>query len=103
MPSYFTKSIQVGNSGVFAECWAVIAGTFQVQKNSTTTYTFAVVGYLTKDVYLAGGEPVPSASLPYQIQTSDFSNLAGVYTALAAKANADSEDPLNGATLVVVA
>lgn len=105
---YFSKSIPVGTTGIDATCWAIIAGTFQLGGANGPVYGVSVVGYVTPEAYAAGAQPIPSASLGYSLTIADFPagtdpnsmSLTLLYEGVQNVANANPDDPLNGAILV---
>lgn len=108
MSEYFSKAIPVGNSGVNASCWVIIAGTFQLGGSDGPIYGVSVVGYVDAAAYEAGNQPIPSANLSYRLTLANFPagtdpnsmSLSTLYLGVQSVAEADANDPLNGATLV---
>lgn len=108
MSTYFLKSIPIGNSGVNATCWAIIAGTFQLGGSEGPVYGVSVVGFVDAAAYEGGSDPIPSASLPYRLTLADFPagtdpgsmSLTLLYEGVQSVAEANPNDPLNGAALV---
>jgi len=108
MSEYFLKSIPIGNTGVSATCWAIIAGTFQLGGANGPVYGVSVVGYFTPEAYASGAQPIPSASLPYSLTLDDFPagtdpnsmSLTLLYAGVKFIADNNATDPLNGAQLV---
>jgi hypothetical protein len=110
MSEYFSKSVAIGNTGISATAWAIVAGTFQLTPGTPgVSYGVTVVGFATPEVLASGGQPIPSASLGYNLTLADFPpgtdpnsmSLALLYEGVQTVANADPLDSLNGATLVV--
>lgn len=108
MSEYFSKSIPVGGTGVNASCWAIIAGTFQLGGPDGPVYGVSVVGYVDAAAYEAGNQPIPSASFAYRLTLANFPagtdpnsmSLSTLYLGVQNVAEANPDDPLNGATLV---
>jgi hypothetical protein len=106
---YFSKSIPIGNTGINATCWVIIAGTFQLGGPNGPAYGVCVVGYVTPEAYEAGAQPIPTASLPYNLTVADFPSgtdpnsmsLTLLYEGVQNVFKANPDDPLNGAELVI--
>jgi hypothetical protein len=105
---YFSKAIPVGTTGIDATCWVILSGTFQLGGDAGPVYGVSVYGYFTPAAYDAGAQPIPTANWNYKLTLADFPagtdpnsmSLTLLYEGVQNVANANPDDPLNGAILV---